>query len=78
MRLVTRPFHSCACPPADEVKGPVPPKDGGTGPFTRTPAFAGAPGGRGQDGVMTTLRAEFSAALENTSYASPIWAKVNE
>ena len=27
---------------------------------------------------MTTLRAEFSAAFLKTSWASPIWAKVNE
>ena len=33
---------------------------------------------RGQAGVMTTLRAEFSAAFLKTSQASSIWANVNE
>ena len=61
---LTTPFTAAsACPPTDEVGGPAPNR---WGQGHLHPGRLG-PAAHSQDGVMTTLRAEFSAALENTS-----------
>ena len=65
---LTTPFTPVsACPPIDGVCGPPPPIDGGGGPLTPDAWVRRSSRRLSQDGVMTTLRAEFSAALENTS-----------
>jgi hypothetical protein len=61
---LTTPFTAAsACAPADGVKGPLPPIGGGRGTLTPDAWVRRL----SQEGVMTTLRAEFSAAFLKTS-----------